>query len=179
MFELIFGPLPEGQSIDLADIEFGDILKRIDAVELTSPVYPLAPRDLARIKVIRKDLQAATKPDSCHDPLSLGAHAMGWIIRQQLERYLEPDHQRADRIYVLEFQGPWQYVMYGHTTNLMARVTEHQRAAAPHGFARANGWASPGVANARMLEQTALFTLACYIISITASGSLRCRLSSA
>jgi hypothetical protein len=157
IFELIFGPLPEDQWISLADIEFADILKRLDTVELSTPVYPLAPRDLGIIKRVRKDLQAAAKPDSSRGPLSFEATMAESIIRQQLERYLEPDHQRADRIYVLEFQGPWQYVMYGHTTNLLARVAEHQRAAAPHGFALVNGWASPWTANAHMLEQTALF----------------------
>jgi hypothetical protein len=62
----------------------------------------------------------------------------------------------ADRLYVLEFQGPLQYVMFGHTTNLLTRVTEHQRAAAPHGFALVNGWASPWAGNAQPLEQAAL-----------------------
>jgi len=79
-----------------------------------------------------------------------------WIVRNKLEQYVEPEHRRADRLYVLEFQGPWNYVMYGHSTNLMGRVTEHQRAAAPHGFALVNGWASPWVVNAQPLEQAAL-----------------------
>lgn len=48
--------------------------------------------------------------------------------------------------------------MLGHTTNLWDRVTEHQRAATPHGFAMLNGWASPWIDNdkAQPLERVAL-----------------------
>jgi hypothetical protein len=46
--------------------------------------------------------------------------------------------------------------MFGHSTNLVARVRQHKLAATPHGFALIDGWASPGVRDAYPLEQMAL-----------------------
>jgi hypothetical protein len=63
----------------------------------------------------------------------------------------------SDRLYVLEFQGyESQYVIFGHTTNLMKRLSSHRLAAAPHGFALLQGWVSPGMADARLAEQQVL-----------------------
>jgi hypothetical protein len=158
IFELITGPLEVGQSIDLGGIDLTDVLDRFDSVDLTTPVHPFSVDETKLIARVRKNLQMATMPEpSGLGPLTDQAVMAEWIVRRQLELYVESDHQRADRLYILEFQGPWQYVMFGHTTNLLWRVAEHQRAAAPHGFALLNGWASPWVDNAQPLEREALF----------------------
>jgi hypothetical protein len=157
IMELIVGPLAEGESIEFGDIEMADVLARFDAVDLTTPVHPLPVKDVGVIEYVRGELRAATSERDSRGPLPRSARVAEWIIRRQLERYIEPDHPRADRLYVLEFQGPWQYVMFGHSTNLLERVTEHQRAASAHGFALVNGWASPWVENAQPLEANALF----------------------
>jgi hypothetical protein len=157
MMELIVGPLAEGQSVDLSDIKMADILARFDAVDLTTPVHPLPAKYIEGIERIREELRTGTQERGGRGPLPDNAFVVEWIIRSHLELYIEPDHPRADRLYVLEFQGPWQYVMFGHTTNLLGRVTEHQRAASAHGFALVNGWASPWVENAQPLEYNALF----------------------
>ncbi len=155
--ELIVGPLAEGQSVDLSDIKMADVLARFDTVDLTTPVHPLPSKDVKVIEYVREEFRTATPERGGRGPLTINAIAVEWIIRRQLELYIEPDRPRADRLYVLEFQGPWQYVMFGHTTNLLGRVTEHQRAASAHGFALVNGWASPWVENAQRLEYNALF----------------------
>jgi len=150
--------LAEGQSIKFSDLDLTDILNRLNTVDLTTPVYPFAAGELEFIADVREGLRVAPEPDSSQGPLTLEAHMVEWLIRRRLELYVEPDHQRAGRLYVLEFQGPWQYVMFGHSTNLLRRVTDHQLAAAPHGFALVNGWASPWVDNAQQLEtQTLLY----------------------
>jgi hypothetical protein len=64
--------------------------------------------------------------------------------------------QAGDRLYVLEFQGYRQYLLFGHSRDILRRANEHQLAAAPHGFALLNGWASPGINNAQPLESSAL-----------------------
>ena len=105
---------------------------------------------------VRQQLQAAQEPYFFQDRRNYFL-AVEWMIKSHLEQYIEPDHLNADRLYVPEFQGPWQYVMFGHTTNLMNRVIQHQRAASPHGYVLLNGWASPWVSNAQPLEQETLF----------------------
>jgi hypothetical protein len=157
MIELIVGPLVEGQSVDLSDIEMADVLARLDAVDLTTPVHPLPDKEMKLIERVREELRTVTPERDSRGPLSLNGRMVEWIIRRHLELYIEPDYPRADRLYVLEFQGPWQYVMFGHSTNLLERVTEHQRAASAHGFALVNGWASPWAENAQPLESNALF----------------------
>jgi hypothetical protein len=156
MMELIVGPLAEGQSVYLSDIKMADILARFDTVDLTTPVHPLPARNVEMIEHVREELRTGTPKRGGDGPLTIKARMVEWIIRDHLELYIEPDHEHADRLYVLEFQGPWQYVMFGHTTNLLGRVTEHQRAASAHGFALVNGWASPWVENAQPLERNAL-----------------------
>jgi hypothetical protein len=158
ILKLILGPLAEcqlaeGQSVHLSDIKMADILARFDTVDLTTPVHPLPAKEAEWIEYVREELRT---PGSSR-PLTSNAFLVEWIIRCQLELYIESDHPRADRLYVLEFQGPWQYVMFGYTANLLRRVTEHQRAASVHGFALVNGWASPWVENAKSLEYNALF----------------------
>jgi hypothetical protein len=157
MMELIVGPLAEGQSVALSDIKMADVLARLDTVDLTTPVHPLPDKEIKFIERVREELRTAPPERGSSGPLTLNARMAEWIIQWHLEQYIEPDYPRADRLYVLEFQGPWQYVMFGHTTNLLGRVTEHQRAASAHGFALVNGWASPWAKNAQPLEYNALF----------------------
>jgi hypothetical protein len=157
MMELIVGPLAEGQSVALSDIEMADVLARLDAVDLTTPVHRLPDKEIKFIERVREELRTGAPERDGRGPLTLNDRMVEWIIRRHLELYIEPDYPRADRLYVLEFQGPWQYVMFGHTTNLLGRVTEHQRAASAHGFALVNGWASPWAENAKSLEYNALF----------------------
>lgn len=156
--ELVLGPLTEGQTIQMSDIKLTDILARFDTVELTSPVHPPLPDGNSElIELARKELQVGEVSEYRSDPLPQLPRLMQEIIRDGLKRYVEPKNSSSDRLYALEFQGSRQYVMFGHTKNLIGRVTEHQRAATPHGYAMLNGWASPWVDDARALEQVALF----------------------
>lgn len=161
--DLLLGPLVEGRALNPANP-----LECFDAVDLTTPVHPLFPSpdeshasDPAGqeqlIGETRELLRAGVLPEFRGDPLPGHGNLLQLVIRDQMARYIEPSHPQADRLYVLEFQGPRQYVMFGHSTKLLGRVTEHQRAATPHGFAMLNGWASPWVLNAQPLEQVALF----------------------
>jgi len=163
ILKLIVGPLGEwqlakGLSVHLSDIKMADIRARFDTVDLTTPVHPLPAKEVEWIEYVREEIRTATPEGGNRGPLTENAEMVEWVIRRQLELYIEPDHLRADRLYVLEFQGPgpWQYVMLGRTANLLRRVTEHQRAASPHGFALVNGWASPRAEKAVSMETNAL-----------------------
>lgn len=127
-------------------------------VELTSPVlpplYPELPgdveaaREILRTNTIGMDRFDPAMPDDI-DLLQLN-------VRDGLYRYLAQSWQGDDRLYVLEFQGRWQYVMFGHTKHLAVRVTKHMNDATRHGFALLNAWASPPFADARAAERSVL-----------------------
>ena len=162
IMQLIVGPVEEGQTIDMADLELSEILERLDMVELTSPLQSLPDRDQQMVEHARRQLQSSKEPYFFQREGSLGglhglASAVEWRVREHLKQYIEPDHSRKDRLYILAFQGPWNYIMLGHTTDLLNRVTQHQRAASPHGYVLLNGWASPWLENAQPLEQETLF----------------------
>ncbi|MER5972268.1 hypothetical protein ABT112_21430 [Streptomyces sp. NPDC002055] len=68
----------------------------------------------------------------------------------------EPTSRTAGRLYVLEFQGPHQYVLLGHTKDVSERVRCHIREAGRHGYGLLNAWASPVLPHAQEQEQMAL-----------------------
>ncbi|WP_433754707.1 hypothetical protein [Nocardia sp. CA-135398] len=131
---------------------------RLDLVTCTTPLIP-GPLPQAMIDEIRAEMRALGPviPVPYH-PLSDRLRLATRVIRDGLERYVETDAVRADRLYVLDFQGPgeWQYIMFGHTTRGMERINEHIRAAEPHGWVLLDGWISPGTERAQELEQVAL-----------------------
>jgi len=153
IMDLLLGPLVNGKDLNPANP-----LDCFDSVELTTPIHSLfsLPGEAKLIDEARKMLRAGTIPE-LREPLPGKSNLIQLVLRDRLALYIESDHPNSDRLYVLEFQGPRQYLMFGHTTNLLNRITEHQRAATPHGFAMLNGWASPWIANAQPLEQAALF----------------------
>jgi hypothetical protein len=126
-------------------------------LRLGAPVFPLPthPEWSQLVEQAREALRAGVVGEDGY-PLPAFIRRLDRMVFYHLERYLEPDHSENDRVYVLEFQGPRQYVMFGHSKNLISRVNDHRLAAHPHGFALLNAWASPGVASAYRLEQVAL-----------------------
>ncbi|MFV2172328.1 hypothetical protein ACFHW2_11900 [Actinomadura sp. LOL_016] len=112
-------------------------------------------RSAERIAAARK---ALTEGPWCEDG-ALPSEVVGisaWV-RVDLGAYKELREDRQDQLYVLEFQGPHvQYIKFGHTKNLSGRVKTHSDLAEAHGFALLNGWASPGLADARPAEKELL-----------------------
>ncbi|MFF3228857.1 hypothetical protein ACFYV7_39115 [Nocardia suismassiliense] len=133
----------------ISDIPTTDVA-RLDLVTCTSPLTPgpLSPQAIHRV---RKALRALTpKTPIEYRPLPDRLRRISRVTEEGLKRYLELAEARTDHLYVLDFQGPgsWQYVMFGHTTQPLARVHKHILAAEPHGWALLDGWISPGVENA-------------------------------
>lgn len=63
----------------------------------------------------------------------------------------------AGRLYVLEFQDPYQYVLLGHTRNVSKRTSCHILDAGRHGYGLLNAPGSPPVLpHARKQERVAL-----------------------
>ncbi|MFF2954094.1 hypothetical protein ACFVVU_22475 [Kitasatospora sp. NPDC057965] len=148
--ELLFGPRdPEYQGPLRYNLDFR-------RVNLTTPVLP----DIVEhqdVEWARQLLRAGTLPENPQSPLPDDIILIQDIVRDQLSGYVETDRPRADRLYVLDFQGPRrQYTMFGHSTDLPTRIAEHCQAATPHGYALLGGWASPGVDDAYSMEQVAL-----------------------
>jgi hypothetical protein len=100
-------------------------------------------------------LQGGVIGDKWH-PLPDEIRQIEFAVRYHLEQYLALGQAGGDRLYVLEFQGYRQYLLFGHSRDILRRANEHQLAAAPHGFALLNGWASPGTDNAQPIESIAL-----------------------
>jgi hypothetical protein len=149
--ELFFGKQRPGGKLKIpVKVDFA-------RVELTTPVLPPPHPGLPRlVKRARVLLREGVLPKDWQVPLPDAARIVHSMMRDHLTSYVDVRHQRADRLYVLEFQGPNQYVMFGRTTNLPERVAEHCRAAEPHGYALLNGWASPWVVSAKTLETAVL-----------------------
>ncbi|MGH2777278.1 MAG: hypothetical protein ACRDJB_01365 [Actinomycetota bacterium] len=152
ILDVLFGHLDKGETASLpVDIDLDD------ALELSTPVLPPADPSFSRlIEEARRALQAEPLSDVGAHPLSDEVRALEHLVVLRLAQYLESGSPGGDRLYVLEFQGARQYLMFGHSTNVLVRVSDHQRAATPHGFALLNGWASPVVANAQPVEQAVL-----------------------
>ncbi|MFI5695408.1 hypothetical protein ACIA58_26380 [Kribbella sp. NPDC051586] len=140
-----FSPLPGQTDID-------------SALRLTSPVlpplYPDLPRDVEDAREILQN--NAVDLDRFEPAMPEEIHLLQLNVREGLYRYLAHTWRGDDRLYVLEFQGPWQYVMFGHTKDLARRVTKHMNDATRHGFALLNAWASPPFADARAAERSVL-----------------------
>lgn len=128
------------------------------AVDLTTPIVaPVSPHVPHLVEKARADLRAGAGSELGDHPLPDNARLVEDAVLMQLAKYGESHPDAPERLYVLEFQGyRRQYVMFGRTTNLTKRLTAHQLAATPHGFALLQGWVSPGVANAHNLEQSML-----------------------
>ncbi len=126
------------------------------ALKFDAPVLPAVLPDFSRrVEAARAALQAGVDGERGH-PLPLWIRKLETIVLYQLEQYLEFGLPDGDRLYVLEFQGSRQYVMVGHTRNLLHRVNQHKLNAELHGFALLNAWASLGMANAQPLERQVL-----------------------
>lgn len=152
IMNVVLGWPGPGKTVSLpVDVDFDA------ALELTTPVLPPFSRDWPDvIEVVRDELRRSADPGDSTYPLNEDASLVGSIVRTHLLGWIEPSTTGTDRLYALEFQGPQQYVMFGRSSNLSRRVLEHQRAATPHGYAMLNAWASPGVPDARKLEEVCL-----------------------
>lgn len=158
IFETIFRAAGIEPGQDSAELSLPVDVDLDAFVDLTTPVVPpVRPGfsrlvDEARMRICAVE---ADEPDG--HPLPDCARMVQCGVKMQLARYPKPRPGRPDRLYVLEFQGRrQQYVMFGHTTNLSRRLSDHLLAANPHGIALLQGWVSPGLAKAQRLEQLIL-----------------------
>jgi hypothetical protein len=89
-----------------------------------------------------------------HDHLAI---RLGELLRDVVRAQCpEPSSGAAGRLYVLEFQGPYQYVLLGHTRNVSKRMSCHILEAGRHGYGLLNAWASPVLPHAQKQERVAL-----------------------
>ena len=101
-------------------------------------------------------------------PLSYDAWDWQCQVLSRLDRYIPPDvpPTRYERLYVTNFQGPGhraQYIKPGHSTRsagVGGRMSEHFRAANPHGWGLVTAWISPVLATGGAVEQKLLNALA-------------------
>ncbi|MEW2434142.1 hypothetical protein AB0952_08165 [Streptomyces caniferus] len=122
------------------------------------PVAPLPDsyRSLLTPEVInerRAELKCGL-PLPFHDHLAI---RLGQLLRDVVHAQCpEPASGTAGRLYVLEFQGPHQYVLLGHTRNVSRRMSCHILDAGRHGYGLLNAWASPVLPHAQKQERMAL-----------------------
>ena len=125
-------------------------------LELTTPVLPPFRHQGAHLRRLRPLLRDGVPFDWDGQTLPPLAFNVQSQVHYLLRSYLQYELSGTDRVYVLEFQGRSQYCKFGHSKNLLARVAEHMTEATSYGYVLLNAWASPGVADARELEQVAL-----------------------
>ncbi|MFE2305017.1 hypothetical protein [Streptomyces sp. NPDC059411] len=149
--ELVYGHIGPGES------GYANRDADLSLIGLTTPILPFKIPDFdSFIAEARETIKEGEPPEFARYPLPEIALDVQQSLRLHVERYIEPEQPRADRLYVLEFQGARQYTMFGHSTNLTKRVQRHCQDATPHGYALLNAWASPGVASAGDMERVAL-----------------------
>ncbi|NEA21610.1 hypothetical protein [Actinomadura bangladeshensis] len=133
----------------------------LNAVAIDPPV----PRGLWQMcaKELTEELIAQARKELVHGPWPENAPLPPTADSVSRTTYLCLCDYRADadgprdQLYALEFQGPrTQYIKFGHSKRLCRRIKLHRDVAKAHGFALLNGWASPGVADARLMEQSLL-----------------------
>lgn len=112
------------------------------ALEAHAPVHPAPrPEDLSAIDSLRERLRMSPWDEHFRYPLPDDARDAGCLVRTHIEHhYVESASTDKDQLYLLEFQGPLQYLMLGHTRNLSRRIADHHVAAERHGYALLNGW---------------------------------------
>ncbi|MFC4610583.1 hypothetical protein ACFO9E_22710 [Streptomyces maoxianensis] len=130
-----------------ADLDF-------ESLDRLCPLLPaLLPLDVIPSDVvadIRSSLRQGLTP-----PLPEKVSSFSSVNAYALLPYIT-ESDTGGQLYVLEFQGCFQYVMYGQTTDVRKRVATHRREAERHGFGLVNGWVSPPLENPRMQEKFAL-----------------------
>lgn len=133
-----------------------------DWSELDATLAQVAPIDAptrsdlpGRIDAARGTLVSGNGVDA-NGALLPAIWCLGSEVADRIVDAAKPHCCGGDRIYVLEFQGPRQLVMFGRTTKLATRLRTHRSNAETFGYALLNGWASPGLADASLTEITCL-----------------------